>query len=80
MFGLTPEMQPVERNNENQVDASIDIEIVVCVLLFLETNLPSMFHIEFCYLSMDKTGKPKYFVGPLSPWEMLVWLLKTAFF
>ncbi|XP_015226599.1 PREDICTED: complement C3-like [Cyprinodon variegatus] len=28
MFGLTPEMQPVERNNENQVDASIDIEIV----------------------------------------------------
>ncbi|KAM4751408.1 complement C3-like [Anableps anableps] len=28
MFALTPQMQPVERNDQNQIDASIDIEIV----------------------------------------------------
>ncbi|MED6258026.1 hypothetical protein ATANTOWER_001900, partial [Ataeniobius toweri] len=28
MFALTPQMEPVERNNQNQVDASIDIEIM----------------------------------------------------
>ncbi|MED6232503.1 hypothetical protein ATANTOWER_031361 [Ataeniobius toweri] len=28
MFALTPQMEPVERNDQNQVDASIDIEIV----------------------------------------------------
>ncbi|XP_007578376.1 complement C3a.1 isoform X1 [Poecilia formosa] len=28
MFALTPQMEPVERNDENQVDASVDIEIV----------------------------------------------------
>uniref|UniRef100_A0A3B3XPL1 Complement C3/4/5 macroglobulin domain-containing protein n=1 Tax=Poecilia mexicana TaxID=48701 RepID=A0A3B3XPL1_9TELE len=34
MFALTPQMEPVERNDENQVDASVDIEIVVlCSLI-----------------------------------------------
>ncbi|XP_035993186.1 complement C3 [Fundulus heteroclitus] len=28
MFALTPQMEPVERNDQNQIDASIDIEIV----------------------------------------------------
>uniref|UniRef100_A0A3P9MTA9 Complement C3 n=1 Tax=Poecilia reticulata TaxID=8081 RepID=A0A3P9MTA9_POERE len=28
MFALTPQMEPVERNDQNQVDASVDIEIV----------------------------------------------------
>ncbi|XP_054896960.1 complement C3-like [Poeciliopsis prolifica] len=28
MFALTPQMVPVERNDQNQVDASVDIEIV----------------------------------------------------
>ncbi|PWA14974.1 hypothetical protein CCH79_00014289 [Gambusia affinis] len=28
IFALTPQMEPVERNDQNQVDASVDIEIV----------------------------------------------------
>lgn len=32
MFALTPQMEPVERNDQNQIDASIDIEIMVCIL------------------------------------------------
>lgn len=44
LFALTPQMEPVERNDQNQVDASVDIEIVVLCSL-IQIPLVTQFHI-----------------------------------
>lgn len=38
IFGLTPRMNPVERDNETRTDASIDIDIVVCIVVYISKH------------------------------------------